>query len=321
MTRRRPDPPAAPPRPLRPSHRIVAVPACLLVLALVALLPPVAAGAEDGGSWQWPLGQRRVVTTFDPPATRYAAGHRGLDLPGTPGEPVRAVAVGRVVFSGTVAGVGVVSIAHGDERSTYQPVVRRRVATGDAVSAGDVLGSLGPAGTHCVTACLHLGRVRGEEYLDPGERLGAEARFVLVDPEGPLPLPPAGALGDLTRPTSGPVTSAFGMRVHPVTGERKLHDGVDFGAPCGTPVRAAAAGTVVTSAHDGGYGLRVVIEHADGLRTGYAHLSSSAVSPGDRVDPRSQIGRVGTSGLSTGCHLHFMVERDGVPVDPMASGP
>lgn len=287
------------------------------VLLLLPLLLAAAPAPADGPSWEWPLGDRAVGTAFDPPDDPYGPGHRGIDLPGRAGEPVRAVAAGRVVFSGTVAGVGVVTVEHGAERSTYQPVERRAVRRGDAVDPGQVLGRLGVEGSHCAGACLHLGRLEGESYLDPLERLTGESRFVLVDPDAPLPRPPAGSLGDLVRPVGGPVTSAFGMRVHPVTGIRKLHDGVDLGAACGTPVRAAKAGVVRSASRDGAYGLRVVVDHGPGLRTAYAHLTSASVSRGDRVDPRSIVGRVGSTGLSTGCHLHFMVLRDGRPVDPM----
>jgi murein DD-endopeptidase MepM/ murein hydrolase activator NlpD len=307
------------PRP--PSTVAVAASLAALVLAVGA---PVVARAADGPPWSWPLGSRAVGADFDLPDGPYRAGHRGVDLPGRAGEPVRAVAPGRVVFSGVVAGVGVVSVDHGAERSTYQPVVRRVVRKGDAVDGGEVLGRLDAAGSHCVGPCLHLGRLEGERYLDPRERLTGASRFVLVDPEGPLPRPASTALGggggpvgDLARPVGGPVTSAFGMRVHPVTGVRKLHDGVDLGAPCGTPVRAARAGTVRSAGHDGAYGIRVVVDHGRGVETGYAHLTGASVSPGDRVTTSSTLGTVGSTGLSTGCHLHFMVVRGGVAVDPM----
>lgn len=304
------------PSSTRLRRRIAVLVASVAGLVLLSLLPVVSASA-DGPPWRWPLGGRVVSGDFDAPDTPYSAGHRGIDLPGSPGEDVHAVAVGRVVFSGEVAGVGVVTVEHGDERSTYQPVVDRAVRAGDAVDAGGRLGRLGVAGSHCATACLHLGRLRGETYLDPRERLTGESRYVLVDPDGPLPRPPAGSLGGLVRPVGGPVTSAFGMRVHPITGVRKLHDGVDLGAACGTPVRAARAGTVRSARRDGAYGVRVVLDHGGGLRTAYAHLSSAGVSPGDRVGTRSVVGRVGSTGMSTGCHLHFMVIRGGRPVDPM----
>ena len=106
------------------------------------------------------------------------------------------------------------------------------------------------------------------------------------------------------------------MRVHPITGVRKLHDGTDFAAPCGTAVRAAAAGVVTATPTDRAYGKRVVIDHRGGLGTGYAHLSSRSVAPGARVRVGQVIGRVGATGLATGCHLHFMVLRGAHPVNP-----
>ncbi|MGJ9414028.1 peptidoglycan DD-metalloendopeptidase family protein [Aeromicrobium sp. CF4.19] len=290
--------------------------AVLIALALVAGGIGPAAAADDA-TWSWPLGERDVARDFDPPDTPYGPGHRGIDLPGTVDDEVRAVAPGRVTFSGVVAGVGVVTVSHGAERSTYQPVVDRRVREGDAVERGEVMGRLDGPGSHCATACLHLGRLQDEEYLDPRERLGGDSRFRLVDPDGPLPRPVTHGDGSLTRPVGGPVTSAFGTRVHPVTGVRKLHDGTDFGAACGTPVRAAAEGTVIERSSHAAYGLRVVLEHDDRMRTAYTHLSAQSVQPGQQVSAGQVLGQVGTTGLSTGCHLHFMVERDGRPVDPM----
>jgi murein DD-endopeptidase MepM/ murein hydrolase activator NlpD len=106
------------------------------------------------------------------------------------------------------------------------------------------------------------------------------------------------------------------MRVHPVTGVRKLHDGTDFGVPCGTPVHAAAGGTVVARSSSSAYGKRIVIRHQPGFETTYNHLSSQSVSVGDRVRAGQVVGRSGNTGLSTGCHLHFMVLRSGHPVNP-----
>lgn len=295
----------------------------LLAVAVVSLVlataTPASAGTEDDAHWSWPLDGRAVARDLDLPESRYGSGHRGVDLAGSPGETVRAVAPGTVSFAGTVAGVGVVTVSHGAERSTYQPMEDVSVTVGDAVDRGQALGRLGPAGSHCATACLHLGRLHGEDYLDPLERLGRGQRFRLVDPDGPPPRPASAGDGAFLRPVGGPVTSPFGMRVHPVTGVRKLHDGVDFGAPCGAPVRAAASGTVVLRERHPAYGWRVVLDHGDGTRTGYTHLQAFAVVVGQRVETGTQLGSVGTTGLSTGCHLHFMIERDGTPVDPMLS--
>ena len=284
----------------------------------VIVLAVVAAPARGGdGSWGWPLDGHHVSGAFDLPDTEYTAGHRGIDLPGSVGEPVRAVAAGRVTFAGPVAGVGVVTVDHGSERSTYQPV-DSDVERGDAVEAGDVLGRLRGAGSHCPTACLHLGRLESDSYLDPLERLATASHVRLVDPDGPVPTPPVGPSGNgtLRRPVGGPITSPFGMRVHPVTGARKLHDGTDFGVPCGTPVHAAGDGTVTDRGSAGAYGHRVVVRHADGLETSYNHLASESVTVGQRVTPSTIVGRVGSTGLSTGCHLHFMARRDGTVTDP-----
>lgn len=119
--------------------------------------------------WAWPLaGQPEVVHAFDPPAQRWLAGHRGIDLAGVRGEPVLAVDDGVVAYSGTVAGVGIVSVDHASGlRSTYQPV-SDRVARGHRVAEGDRLGRLDTGGHCLVRDCLHLGARRGQDrYVDP----------------------------------------------------------------------------------------------------------------------------------------------------------
>ncbi|MCA1991679.1 MAG: M23 family metallopeptidase [Coleofasciculus sp. S288] len=108
----------------------------------------------------------------------------------------------------------------------------------------------------------------------------------------------------LTIPAS--ITSLFGWRLHPITGEYRFHAGTDLGAPQGTPVVAAASGQVATADYVGGYGLTVVLEHEEGTQASlYAHLSEIFVQPGDVVEQGSVIGRVGSTGNSTGPHLHF----------------
>ncbi|HSK26859.1 MAG TPA: peptidoglycan DD-metalloendopeptidase family protein [Jiangellales bacterium] len=127
--------------------------------------------------------------------------------------------------------------------------------------------------------------------------------------------------GALLRPVGGPVTSVYGMRRHPITGVVKLHDGTDFGSPCGTPIRAAAAGTVVEAGWANGYGNFTVIDHGvvDGrsLSTAYAHQSRFAARAGARVAAGEVLGYVGSTGYSTGCHLHFMVYVGGSTTNPM----
>ena len=127
--------------------------------------------------------------------------------------------------------------------------------------------------------------------------------------------------GFLDRPVDGRVTSPFGWRIHPIYGYRSLHDGVDFGDACGTPIRAGAGGKVLTEYYQTAYGNRIVIDHGVhhgvGVATISNHLSAYAVAVGERVKRGQIIGFVGNTGWSTGCHLHYTVLENGKPVDPM----
>lgn len=130
--------------------------------------------------------------------------------------------------------------------------------------------------------------------------------------------PPLGGRGTLAAPVPGaPLTSHFGPRSHPVLGTTRMHDGVDFGAPSGTPIRTAAAGTVVFAGTRGGYGNTVLVDHGNSLATLYAHQSEVYVAQGMPVTAGQVIGAVGSTGMSTGPHLHFEARIAGVPVDPL----
>ncbi len=126
--------------------------------------------------------------------------------------------------------------------------------------------------------------------------------------------------GTLAWPVPGRVTSAFGMRVHPVTGVYKLHTGTDLGTACGTPIHAALPGTVIEAGWNGAYGWRTVIAHGavDGvlLATTYNHQTRLGVTVGDRVAAGQAIGTVGSTGFSTGCHLHLELYVNSTLVDP-----
>ena len=111
-------------------------------------------------------------------------------------------------------------------------------------------------------------------------------------------------------PVNGPITSGFGWRWG------RMHEGIDIGASCGTPIHAAAAGTVIFSGWMDGYGNFVIIDHGNGLATAYGHQSAIYVSGGS-VSQGQTIGAVGSTGHSTGCHLHFEVRVNGSPVDPL----
>jgi murein DD-endopeptidase MepM/ murein hydrolase activator NlpD len=123
------------------------------------------------------------------------------------------------------------------------------------------------------------------------------------------------------QPVRGRVTSRFGYRIHPILRFGRFHDGVDFGAAWGSPVFAAADGVVTRAGWSGGYGRQVRLAHPNGLVTSYAHLSRILAAPGTRVQRGQLIGLVGSSGFSTGAHLHFEVRRAGRPVDPMTFRP
>jgi murein DD-endopeptidase MepM/ murein hydrolase activator NlpD len=127
--------------------------------------------------------------------------------------------------------------------------------------------------------------------------------------------------GTLSYPANGPITSPYGMRFHPVLHVWKLHDGTDFGVPCGTPVHAAAGGRVLQTYYNGGYGNRIILNNGEmrgkSIVTTYNHLTRWIVSPGQHVKRGQTIGYSGTTGYSTGCHLHFMVIANGSTVNPM----
>jgi murein DD-endopeptidase MepM/ murein hydrolase activator NlpD len=122
--------------------------------------------------------------------------------------------------------------------------------------------------------------------------------------------------GGLYRPVPGGVSSWYGYRIHPISGDQRLHTGIDMNAGCGEPIRAAAAGRVFLADWKGGYGLTVMIDHGGGMSTMYAHQSSAAVGYGQQVGAGQVIGFIGSTGASTGCHLHFEVRIGGTPVDP-----
>lgn len=123
--------------------------------------------------------------------------------------------------------------------------------------------------------------------------------------------------GQLLFPASGPITSPYGYRTHPIFGDQRLHTGIDIGAGYGSPVWAADGGVVTYAGVMSGYGNVIVVDHGGGLATTYNHLSAFSVGSGQQVSRGSQIGAVGCSGYCTGPHLHFEVRVNGSPVDPM----
>ena len=341
-------------RHFRTTSRVIVC--VLLALLAAARAAPAAADGALPSVTSWPLGDTpAVVHEFDPPAEKWQAGHRGVDLAGAVGAPVLAAAAGTITFAGQLAGRGVIVVDHGSVRTTYEPVTAI-VSVGSRVSAGQQIGTLDSDG-HCgEDACLHWGLKRGASYLDPmqlapdqgaagarGGGSGGEYRLYPSSERATVlkrlrqrqallrTVPSTGGSGETQGaagshgfefPVSGSITSPYGMRMHPVLHVYKLHDGTDFGAACGTPIRAPYAGRVSAAYFNTGYGNRLLVDHGvvDGRRvvSAFNHATSYRVGVGDRITQGEVIGYVGSTGYATGCHLHLMVWLDGRMVDPMS---
>jgi murein DD-endopeptidase MepM/ murein hydrolase activator NlpD len=155
-----------------------------------------------------------------------------------------------------------------------------------------------------------------DELIRQSQRIAAMIRRMQATPEGRRRLATA-FRGGFIRPVSGRITSGFGMRYHPILRKTKLHTGVDIAAPAGTPILAAAAGTVIIAEWMDAYGYTVVIDHGGGVSTLYGHCSAISVRVGQEVSQGQVVGRVGSTGWSTGPHLHWEVRRNGQPVNPL----
>lgn len=185
-------------------------------------------------------------------------------------------------------------IAPGD---TFDIVVAfKRSATGE-VQVGDL---------------LYAGLDRGGKPRAQLLRWGSDGQFFDADSMG------AQRTG-LLMPVVGHITSTFGARRHPILGYTRMHAGVDFGAAWGSPIYAVGDATVVFAGWHGGHGNFVKLDHGSGFGTGYGHMSRIAVSPGEHVRAGQVIGYVGSTGLSTGPHLHYELYRGGVPVNPLTT--
>ena len=218
----------------------------------------------------------------------------------------------------------------------------------DGESEGDTFGADTMYETLDVELAGHLAKVQGlglsKQLLEAFDRMNGVTKppasgrsEVEVSGMKPLPAPPrpieapAWIPSELNRPSDvkpeprsvepveGKVTSSFGWRHDPFTGESKFHRGVDLKAVYGQDVRAAGDGRVVFSGVQGGYGTTVLVQHEDGTRTRYAHLSVALVAAGDAVGAGQAVGQAGHSGRATGTHVHFeVIAPNGQPLDPRA---
>ncbi|MXP40170.1 peptidoglycan DD-metalloendopeptidase family protein [Altererythrobacter soli] len=183
------------------------------------------------------------------------------------------------------------AIGAGDEFDLI--VEYKRAATGE-VEAGKL---------------LYAGLLRGGKPRKQLMRWGSDGRFYEASGVGE-------SRQGLLAPVPGRVSSRYGMRRHPILGYRRMHSGLDFKAGSGTPILAVTDGTVEFAGRRGGHGNHVRLDHGNGLDTGYSHMSRIAVSRGQRVRRGQVIGYVGSTGLSTGPHLHYEMYRGGRAVDP-----
>ncbi|WPZ03483.1 M23 family metallopeptidase [Blastomonas marina] len=140
-------------------------------------------------------------------------------------------------------------------------------------------------------------------------RYGSQDKFFDSDGKGEI-------TGGLSRPTSGRQTSGYGMRRHPILGYRRMHGGLDFGGGYGAPIYAVTDGRVRFSGRNGGYGNQVRLSHPNGLSSSYSHMSRATVRSGQQVKRGQVIGYIGSTGLSTGPHLHYELFQGGRRVDP-----
>jgi len=185
-----------------------------------------------------------------------------------------------------------------------------RAAGSVATPPGQYVGVFEPVAEKLIAE--HLRCVAVDRYL---AGLAAGRQQAVLEAVATLPVRTAGGLF-LTRPVPGPITSQFGPRIHPILGVPRPHLGVDLRAPHDEPVHTSGPGVVRVSGEFGGYGNLVTVDHGGGIESRYAHLSAVAVRVGDRVRRGDVVGLVGSTGLSTGPHLHFEVRIDGVPTDP-----
>ena len=264
-------------------------------------------------SFRVALGPAREIA-----AARDDAGNFVAEDQARPTNSVRTFGAGRIVNSlsqaAAEAGIPVSVIAEMIRAFSYDVDFQREVKSGDTFAmlydrVHDETGKPTSIGNLIYAEMVLSGKaLRLYRYTPPG----GEAGFY-------------NALGENTRksllrtPVDGAsITSGFGMRWHPILGFSRMHQGVDFGVPTGTPVYAAGDGTVTKAAPAGGYGNYVEIEHNRQYATAYAHLSRFAVHQGEHVRQGEVIGYVGMTGLTTGPHLHYEVHYHNAAIDPLS---
>jgi murein DD-endopeptidase MepM/ murein hydrolase activator NlpD len=224
------------------------------------------------------------------------------------------VRVARAQTAATKADVAEATAVLARETAEKQEARAQLIAQEEALAAARV-------SKQSLLAGVRQERDRDQEDLETMQAASASLAAKIREAQETAPPPPSGSGGSggsggtpsssgFIWPVSGPITSGFGPRWG------SFHEGIDIGAACGTPIRAAASGTIIYAGWMDGYGNIVIIDHGGGLATAYGHQSAIYVS-GGAVSQGQVIGAVGSTGHSTGCHLHFEVRVNGSPVDPL----
>ena len=243
-------------------------------------------------------GRRRASVPATPVRPRAQSGRRRAETKQhSLGDTAQKVAI-TAATSGLILSVAIPTTAAAEPEQQPAPVAAEEPVTADP------------------GAVVDFERAALSSSYDPEARLHQVSVAAAADS-----VTPAAAKGTLAKPLAAEMvgTSGFGYRVSPITGmSGELHTGQDFAAACGTQVTAAAAGKVVFAGwHPYGGGQRVVIDHGNGVETTYNHLSAIGVSTGAEIQRGDTVGASGSTGASTGCHLHFEVMVNGDAVDPL----
>ncbi len=199
---------------------------------------------------------------------------------------------------------------------SYLRVVGKQISVGSDIRAGDEFDIIvdyrrAETGETETGKLLYAGLIRGGKAKLSMLEWNVDGRTQWFEASGV-----GEQRGGMARPTNGRVTSTFGMRRHPILGYKRMHSGMDFGGGYGAPIYAVTDGVVTIAGRHGGYGNFVKLNHGNGLGTGYGHMSRIAVRSGQRVRRGQVIGYIGSTGLSTGPHLHYELYRNGRAVNP-----
>ncbi|MGB7964470.1 MAG: M23 family metallopeptidase [Propionicimonas sp.] len=234
-----------------------------------------------------------------------------------------------------VSGIGILTLSLFGASAATSPSLAfaDQGPIGTAGIAEDRVGSTSRSDDRPALSVAELARVRAQviatasEKIEAGQEQAAlEARQVELGEAAVSVTAEADRLRNLTKfvwPTKGGVSSVYGMRLHPILNYYRMHDGDDIGGTCGQPIWAAQSGTVVKAAmgYNGGSGNNVRINHGDingdNVQTGYLHMLDFSVKVGDKINKGDVIGHVGSTGLSTACHLHFSAYVNGSGSNPM----